>query len=333
MKAEGFPVRAACESAEVSTSADYDWCAKVAAGPSTREWDETLVVNEMLGVHARHDDTYGSPRMTAELQRRGNCGNHARIERLVAEHGIVAAGGQRRRVRTTTPGVAAPPLPDLVRRDFSVGEPGLRACGDITYIPTAEGWLSLASVLGLGSRRLVGWAMGERMPSELCRDPINMAVATRGGEVRGMIFPHDRGSQYLSSDSSTSLRTSGRTAPRSASSHPSAGSARATTTARRNPSGRSSRGSSSAVSASKPGPKPGTPSPPRSRTTTPPGCTARSGISRPSSGSCAIVSTPSKTHHHVSGRRGGRPHARYPRPTPPRPSERATQSRPEDSGP
>jgi len=139
MGAEGFSVRAACEAAEVSTSAYYDWCAKVAASPSTREWEEALVVNEMLDVHAHHDNTYGSLRMTAELHRRGWYVNHKRIERLMAENTIVARDGRRRRVRTTIPDVSAAPLPDLVRRDFAVGEPGRRACGDITSIPTGEG--------------------------------------------------------------------------------------------------------------------------------------------------------------------------------------------------
>jgi len=109
----------------------------------------------------------------------------------MAENGIVAQDGQPRRVRTTIPDVSAPPPPDLIGRDFSVGEPGRRTCGDITYIRTGEGWLFLASVLDLGSRRLVGWAMGETMPWELCRDAIDMAVATRCGEVQGMIFHSD----------------------------------------------------------------------------------------------------------------------------------------------
>jgi transposase InsO family protein len=200
MKAEGFPVKAACEAAEVSTSAYYDWTAKVAAGPTEAEWDEALVVNEMHDVHAHHDDTYGSPRMTSELRRRGFCVNHKRTERLMAENGIVAKDGRRKKVRTTIPDVTAPPLPDLVRRDFFVGEPGRRTCGDITYVPTGEGFLFLASVLDLGSRRLIGFAMGERMPWELCKDAIDMAVSTRCGEVAGMVFHHDRGSQYLSKD-------------------------------------------------------------------------------------------------------------------------------------
>ncbi len=200
MKAEGHPVQAACQAAEVSTSAYDAWCAKVAAGATWAEWDEALVVNEMLEVHAHHDDTYGSPRMTAELRRRGWCINHKRVERLMAECGIVAKDGRRTRLRTTIPERCARPLPDLVRRDFRVGEPGQRTCGDITSIPTGEGWLYLASVLDLGSRRLIGFAMGEHMPWELCRDAIDMAAKTRCGQVRGMIFHHHRGSQYLSRD-------------------------------------------------------------------------------------------------------------------------------------
>jgi putative transposase len=199
MKAEGFPVKAACATAEVSSSAYYAWLER-SAQATEAEWDEALIVNEMYDVHANLDDTYGSPRMTTELRSRGHCVNHKRTERLMADHGIVATDGRRRKVRTTIPDVTAPPLPDLVRRDSSVGEPGLRTCGDITYIGTGEGWLYLASVLDLGSRRLVGFAMGERMPWELCRDAIDMAVETRCGEVTGMLFHHDRGSQYLSGD-------------------------------------------------------------------------------------------------------------------------------------
>jgi len=87
--------------------------------------------------------------VTAELRRRGWCVNHKRTERLMTNT-IVARDGRRRRVRTTIPDVSAAALPDLVRRDCSVGEPGLRACRDITSVPTGEGWLYLASVLDLG---------------------------------------------------------------------------------------------------------------------------------------------------------------------------------------
>ncbi|MGH9208455.1 MAG: IS3 family transposase [Acidimicrobiales bacterium] len=199
MKAEGFSIHAACAAAEVSTSAYYDWMVK-AGGPTDAEWDEAILVNEMIEVHRTLDDTYGSPRMTDELARRGFCVNHKRTERLMAEHGLYAKDGRRKKVRTTIPDVTAPPLPDLVRRDFTVGEPGQRTCGDITYIPTDEGWLYLADVLDLGSRRIVGFAMGERMPWELVGSAMEMAIATRGCDVEGMIFHHDRGAQYLSRD-------------------------------------------------------------------------------------------------------------------------------------
>jgi len=91
MKAEGFPIEAACEMAEVSTSGYYDWMAKVRAGPTGAEWDEAILVNEMLDVHCHLDDTYGSPRMTTELARRGHCINHKRIERLMVTNGTYAS--------------------------------------------------------------------------------------------------------------------------------------------------------------------------------------------------------------------------------------------------
>lgn len=200
MKAEGFAIKAACEAAEVSTSAYYDWVERTAAGPTEAEWDEARLVNEMHDVHATLDDTYGSPRMTAELARRGFCANHKRVERLMAANAIVAKDARRKKVRTTIPDVSAPPLPDLVKRDFSVGEPGQRTCGDITYVPTEEGWLYVASVLDIGSRRLIGFAMDESMPAELVTSAMAMAIATRGDLVTDMTFHHDRGSQYLSRD-------------------------------------------------------------------------------------------------------------------------------------
>jgi len=170
-KAEQFPVAAACGVAGVSPSSYYEWVARVTTGPSEAEWDEALLVNEMYEIHHGHDDTYGSPRMTDELARRGFCDNHKRVERLMAAYGLYARDGRRKKVRTTIPDVSAPPLPDLVKRDFSVGTPGERACGDITYVPTDEGWLYVADVEDIGSRRIVGFAMAEHMRTELVTQP------------------------------------------------------------------------------------------------------------------------------------------------------------------
>lgn len=197
MKAEGFSVTAACDAAEVSASAFYAWCQRRADGPTDADWDEALLTNELFAVHRDHD-AYGEPRMTAEVARRGFCANHKRIERLMRSYGIYAKDARRRRVRTTVANLEAPPLPDLVSRDFSTGAPGKRSCGDITYIPTGEGWLYLADVLDLGSRRIVGFAMDERKPTELVATALRMAADNRDGNVTGMVFHHDRGSQYMS---------------------------------------------------------------------------------------------------------------------------------------
>ena len=194
MKAEGFPVDAACEAAEVSTSAYYEWLQR-AAGPTAAELDEAYLVNHIRDIHTDSDATYGSPRVTGELRRRGYCVNHKRTERLMAENAIVGVTPRRRTPRTTMAAEGAPPLPDLVNQDFAPGEPDRRWAGDITYIGTDEGWLYLASVLDLGSRRLVGWAMDETMPTGLVAEALRRATELRGGDITGVIFHSDRGSQ------------------------------------------------------------------------------------------------------------------------------------------
>jgi transposase InsO family protein len=199
MKAEGFPVDAACEAAEVSTSAYYEWLQR-AVGPTDAELDEAYLVNRIRDIHADSDATYGSPRVNGELRRRGYCVNHKRTERLMAENAIVGVTPRRRTPRTTMAAEGAPPLPDLVNQDFTPGEPDRRWAGDITYIGTDEGWLYLASVLDLGSRRLVGWAMDETMPTALVANALRQATELRGGDITGVIFHSDRGSQYLSAE-------------------------------------------------------------------------------------------------------------------------------------
>lgn len=196
MKAEGFAVRAACGAAEVSSSAYYEWKDKELSGPTDAARSEAELVAEIREIHGDLDKTYGSPRVTRELRRRGRRVNHKRTERLMRLHDIVGIT-ERRRVRTTIPAEHAPPLPDLVGRDFAPGAPDVAWAGDITYVPTDEGWLYLSSVLDLGSRRLIGWQMDDNMATPLVADALEMAVELRGG-ARGVIFHSDRGSQYLS---------------------------------------------------------------------------------------------------------------------------------------
>lgn len=207
-KAEQFSTEMACEVAGVSTSAFYAWVDRDAAGPSARERTDAELVAAMRQIHAESDGSYGSPRMTGELANQGWRVNHKRVERLMRTHGIVGVH-KPAKVRTTLPAELYPPLPDLVARRFSPGRPDVAWVGDITYIPTGEGWLYLASVIDLGSRRLLGYAMADHMRTDLVTDAFRMAVATRGGAVDGVIFHSDRGSQYLSGEFQDLVRDSG----------------------------------------------------------------------------------------------------------------------------
>lgn len=198
-KAEGFPITLACKIAEVSRQAFNDWRTKRAGGPTDAELAEAALVAEMRVNHAESDATYGQPRMTPELAERGLVVNHKRVERLMRVHGIVGVH-KPTKVRTTIPAEDNAPMPDLIGRRFAPGAPDVAWVGDITYIATGEGWLYLSSVLDLGSRRWLGYSMADHMRTELVADALDMAVATRAGQVAGTIFHGDRGSQYMSGD-------------------------------------------------------------------------------------------------------------------------------------
>jgi len=137
--------------------------------------------------------------MTVELANRGHRVNHKRVQRLMAVHDIVGVH-KPAKVRTTIPAEHDPPLPDLVKRDFKPGRPDVVWVSDITYIRTGEGWLYLATVLDLGSRRLLGYAMASHMRTELVVDALNMAAGIRAGRTAGIIFHSDRGTQYMSAE-------------------------------------------------------------------------------------------------------------------------------------
>ena len=200
-KAAGFPVTIACQAAGVSTSGFYDWCNRTAAGPTDRQLAEADLVELMREVFDASDGNYGVPRMHRELRRGGVEINVKRVHRLMRLHGM-AGRCRRRRCQTTFPGPDGYVIADLIGRAFQPGAPDVAWCQDITYIPTGEGWLYLASVLDLGSRRMLGYSMADHMRTELVVDALTMAVAERGGDraVAGVIGHADRGSQYTSND-------------------------------------------------------------------------------------------------------------------------------------
>jgi len=194
-KTEGFPVTAACAIAGISTSTYYEHASR--RGPTAKQWADAHLVNTMVDIYRAKDNTYGVPRMTRELAHQGMKVNHKRVERLMRENDLVGVH-KRKRVRTTVPADENPPIPDLVGRRFAPGAPDVAWCSDITYIRTGEGWLFLASVLDLGSRKLLGYSMADHMRTELVAAALDMAVAARDGNVEGIIAHADRGSQYTS---------------------------------------------------------------------------------------------------------------------------------------
>ena len=193
-EAAGFPVTRACAAMAVSASAYYAWCGKDRQEPSVRERRDAEILAEIRDIHDEHPD-YGSPRVTAELARRGTPCNHKKIEALMTRHGIVARRHRRRR-GLTKPDATAPTLPDLVGRLFDPDGIDHTWAGDVTYIPTDEGWLYLASVLDLGSRRLLGYAMSATADTDQVSNAVAMAVAARGRTaMNGTIFHSD--SEYV----------------------------------------------------------------------------------------------------------------------------------------
>lgn len=191
-----FGVQRICRVLGVSRSGYYRWLVGTAARQARQVADDALVA-EILEIHAAHKGTYGVRRVHAELRGFGHTVNRKRVERLMRVNAIEGRH-LRRRKRTTVPDKLAPPAPDLVRRDFTAGELDEKWCGDITYVQVGGTWLYLACVLDICSRRVLGWSMATHMRTELVVDALTMAVAARGGQVAGVIFHADRGSQYTS---------------------------------------------------------------------------------------------------------------------------------------
>lgn len=203
-----FPITFMCRHFCVSTSSYYDWC-NDAQARAQRAKEKAQLVEQMRKIHKDSGGTYGSPRIDPALRALGHCVNHKRVEALMREHDIVGYA-PRRKVRTTIPASGVEALPDLVKRDFDKPTPDLAWCGDITYIPTDEGWLYLATVIDLGSRRVLGFSMEDHMRTSLVEAALHSAVGTRGTEMMDdVIFHSDRGSQYTSADFETTCAALG----------------------------------------------------------------------------------------------------------------------------
>ncbi|MFJ2136689.1 IS3 family transposase [Streptomyces sp. NPDC087845] len=194
--AEGFGIKRICRVLEVSRSGCYRWIAGAGTRAERQAAEDTLV-DEIREIHAEHRGHYGALRIHAEPRGFGHTVNRKRVARLMRKHHIVGRH-LRRKKRTTIPDRLAPPVADPVQRDFTAGALDEKWCGDITYVQVGPTWLYLACVVDIRSRRVLGWSMAPHMRAELVIDALQAAVATRGGDVAGVIFHADRGSQYTS---------------------------------------------------------------------------------------------------------------------------------------
>jgi transposase InsO family protein len=197
-KADGFPVGRICDIAGVSRSAYYDWKQHRDGVPTVGELAERRLVKEIEDIWDESDGTYGSPRVTVELGNRGWVVNHKRVERLMRIHDIVGYTPKKHRVTTLPDGGHR--IPDRVQRDFNPEALDMTWCGDISYINTWEGFLYLSFVEDLASRRILGVSMASHMRAALVADALTEAVGIRGGNVAGVVFHSDRGTQYTSGE-------------------------------------------------------------------------------------------------------------------------------------
>ncbi|MFJ9448685.1 IS3 family transposase, partial [Kitasatospora sp. NPDC101235] len=199
----GYSIALMCRVMGVNRSTYYAWLAgRPAAAVRQRAEDE--LAEEIREIHASSRGAYGVPRVHAALRRKGHAINRKKVERIMRERDIRGVSRRKRRHLTKQDSKAAP-APDLVGRDFTATRPGTKLVGDITYLPTIEGWWYLATVIDLATREVVGYAMADHHRAELVTDALRMA-AGRGGLQSGCIMHTDRGSEYTSGEFRREIR-------------------------------------------------------------------------------------------------------------------------------
>ena len=201
---DAFAVTRLCRVLDVSPSGYYAWCKRPA---SQREMANQKLMDKIRAVHTESRETYGSPRVYQELKEQGVACSENRVARLMRLYHIRAKQTRRYKV-TTKRNKRHPVAPNVLRRNFVSDRPNQKWLADITYIPTLEGWLYLAGILDLYSRRVVGWAMSDRITSDLTVNALMMAVCQRE-PAPGLIHHSDQGSQYTDEAYQTLLQAYG----------------------------------------------------------------------------------------------------------------------------
>ena len=190
-----FPVSHMCKVLDVSRSGYYAWRERP---PSKREMENKKLYKKIEAEYHRSHGTYGSPRIYQALRNQGVVCSENRVARLMRLRGLQAR--QTKTYKTTTRRNKADPVaPNVLKRDFEAERPNEIWLADITYIPTNEGWLYLAATMDLYSRRIVGWAMSDRITSDLTMDALKMAIHQREIDL-DLLHHSDQGSQYTNGD-------------------------------------------------------------------------------------------------------------------------------------
>ena len=201
-----FPIAVLCRTLGVSRAGYYAWAGR---GVSTRAQADAALAHQIQTIHRSSRGTYGAPRVHAELHAAGQRVGRQRVARLMRAAALRGCSRRRQRVCTTVTDPTATAAPNLIARTFEASRPNELWVGDITYVPTGEGWLYLATLLDVYSRRIVGWAMAEHLRTELALDALTMALQQRRPPPGQLVHHTDRGCQYTARAYQAVLATHG----------------------------------------------------------------------------------------------------------------------------
>jgi putative transposase len=201
------PVLTLCVHLEVSASGYYDWQSRRLC-PGPRALENQVLVQEIAQIHTRSRETYGAPRVEKELRKKGRCHGRNRVARLMKQTGLCGRQKGRYRVQTTDSNHDHPIAPNRLAEAPKAAAPNQLWVADITYIETKQGWLYLAAIMDLYSRKIVGWAMSERIDTVLVLKALAMALLHRHPPAN-LMFHSDRGVQYASGDYRQALTRAG----------------------------------------------------------------------------------------------------------------------------
>ena len=203
--ADAYPLEVACEVLEVSRSGYYAWRDRPTSARARRREE---LAEKVKAVHEHNRGVYGSPRVFRALKAGGESVCENTVAKVMRERQIRAKSKKKFLPRTTDSRHEQPLAPNVLGRQFEAQLPDRKWAVDITYVPTEEGWLYLAGVIDLCSRKVVGWAMADHLRTELVSDALSMALARRRPGA-GLLHHSDRGVQYASEDYRHLLRSHG----------------------------------------------------------------------------------------------------------------------------